>query len=326
MVVYNARDFAHEEDLWIGDLRDGSVGLAYKAPETTGKKVEIWWPQLAAGALYWIEYTHNGIDVSYPTASWIVRRMDVATARITIVAQGKMPRFGGQKYPERIRWDGHRLAAVVALPDDSWRIEIWDTRGTVTAALPVPGSPYDMALLGDAVLFTAGTPYPPSDSIGKMHTYVWQISAKQATEVGSGAFQVAGCDGLAAWISDPVASRDSTGYPVLQRVFSAAPPYTSALGLSPEPSESGTSGADYVACGSGTLAWLEVDGPRGTTGWDTLTVWQPGWSGPVQIQTAGGPYGFTIKGGWLAWIEYNDEMDQGRLRGIPLSLIPGWHG
>jgi hypothetical protein len=324
IVAFSARDFAHERDLWLGDLRDASVKVAYVAPEPKGKKVEVWSPQLAKGELYWLEYTHNGIDISYPTASWVVRRMNVGTGKVETVGHDNMPNFGGKKYVERLRWDGSRLAVLVVLPNRTWRIETWDEQGRLLADLPVTGTPYDMALVGDGILFTAGTPYPPNDAIGKMRTYLWHPGGT-AAEIGADAFSVAGCDGLGGWISDPTASQESTGRPVLQRVYGTMRPYTSSIPLSPEPVETGgTSGADAIACGSNTLAWLEADGPAGLTDVDALTLWQPQWSAPQQISTAGRPDRFALNGGWLVWFEYTAQSERGRLRGVPLSLIPNW--
>ncbi len=321
LVAYNARDPEHETSLWLGDLRDGSIEVAYVAAEKPEHKVDIWWPQLAAGQLFWIEYVHQGPNVQTPVTDWTVRRMEVSTHAVTIVAAGRMPALGGKKYPEIIRWDGHTLAAVEGIPHDKWQIELWDEAGQVQHTIPVSGTPFDVALVEGGVIFTAGTPYPAADTIGKMRLYRWTPGGG-TTRIGVDVYDVAGCSDLAAWIADPIASQESTGYPVSQRAHMARAPFEESTPLSPVPSpQTGIPGVDAVACDSGTVVWWEVEGSERTLGTDVLTVWQIGWSAPLQIETRGTGAALSARNGWIAWFEYRADYKYGRLRGVPISAF-----
>jgi hypothetical protein len=83
-------------------------------------------------------------------------------------------------------------------------------------------------------------------------------------------------------------------------------------------------GIDGMACGSGTVAWWERENddsaPRGV-----LTLWQPGWASPIQVDTEGNAsYFVSVRGNWLIWMEEDGRGDdplQERVRGIPLSIL-----
>lgn len=323
LVAFNARDYAHETDLWLGDIQDSAPTIVYTASEPSSThKVDIWSPQLASGKLYWIERVHTGSNAHTGTDSWTVRMMDTNTDQVISVARGEV---ATEKYVDKIRWNGQLLAASVEMPNESWLVELWNENGSVAASIPVLGTVYDLAIVGDGVLFTAGTGDPAHDSIGNMHTYYWSHGAGTANQIGTGAFNVAGCDGLATWIADPQASLDSTGNPISPRVFYATPPFSSASALSPEPSASGTIGIDEVACGSGTLLWLEQE-YGSANGSDVITLWQQGWMTPLQLATPGFVAGPAINGGWVVWFAFDNDIATGWVYGMPLQAIPGWHG
>jgi hypothetical protein len=315
----------HEEDLWLGDLRAGPVGIAYVAPKTAGHKADIWWPQLAGGQLFWVQNIHSGPNAGTDVTSWSVMRMDVATHAVTTVAHDNMPAYGGKKSVDKIRWDGHTLALSEALPDESWQIQLWDIAGKVQATIPVKGTPYDLALTKDGVIYTAGTTFPANDAIGLMRTYAW-TKATGSVQVGTGSFAVAADGDLAVWMNDPDSSANGTGYPISPRVYAAETPFTGSTPLSPVLSNKGTNGIDAVAAGSGTAIWMEVEGPPDKTQQDVLTAWQPGWKTPIQIKTNAMTVDLSVRGGWVVWFEYDTLTDIGRLRGVPLTILPGWHG
>lgn len=320
LVAFNARDFSHETSLWLGDLRAGPIGVAYVAPEASGKKEEIWWPQLGAGQLFWIEYAHSGADVNTDLTKWTVRRMDLATRVVSVVAEDSMPAIGGKKYVSQIRWDGHTLAAAEELPDGSWQIELWDAAGHVQQTIPVDRVLYDLALADGGIIYSTGVSDTAHDSIGHMRLFYWTASAG-STLIGTDGFDVAGCSDLVAWQSDPGASRGSTGSPVSQRVYVASAPFVKSEPESPIPSADGDPGIDSIACGSGTVFWWEVEGGR-ATGRDVLTAWQRGWSAPVQIKTEGNSADISVRDGWVVWFEYDANMENGRLRASPMSVLP----
>jgi hypothetical protein len=328
LVAYNARDFEHETSLWLGDLRDGSIEVAYVAAEDPAHKVELLWPQLAAGQLFWIEYVHQGPNVQTPVIDWTVKGMDVSTRAVTLVASGRMPDLGGKAYPERIRWDGHALAVMEGLAKDKWQIELWDEAGKVQQAIPVSGTPWGLALVDGGLLFTAGTPNPEQYAVGDMRLYRWTPTGG-TRQVGADVYDVAGCSDLAAWISDPAASQESIPMPVTERVYVARAPFEESTPLSPIPSEeTRVPGADAVACDSETVAWWEVEGgdelgSERTLGIDVLTVWQPGWQTPLQIETSGSGMYLSAGGGWIVWLEYSLSGTYGRLRGVPVSALAG---
>jgi len=321
LVAYNARDFEHETSLWLGDLRDGSIEVAYVAAEKPEHKVDIWWPQLAGGQLFWIEYVHQGPNVQTATTDWAVKRMDVSARAVTLVASGRMPDLGGKKYPEKIRWDGHTLVVMEGLANDKWQIELWDEAGTVQQTISVTGVPYDLALVDRAVIFSAGTRYPEADTVGKMRLYRW--TADGGTKlIGVDVYDVSGCSDLAVWIADPIASQENTGFPVSQRAYVARAPFEESQPLSPSPSpQTGIPGVDAVECDSDTVVWWQVEGSERTLGIDVLTVWQQGWSEPIHIQTSGIGADLAARNGWIVWFEYNMDMTYGRLRGVPVSAL-----
>ena len=226
LVAYNARDLEHQTSLWLGDLRDGSVEVVYVAAEKPEHKVDIWWPQLAGGQLFWIEYVHQGPNVLTPVTDWAVKRMDVSTRAVTLVASGRAADKGG---PERIRWDGRTLAVMEwDVPKDAWQVELWDEAGKVQHTIPVSGTPYDLALVDGGVFFSVGTPYPEADTIGKMRLYRWTVGGG-TKQMGVDVYEVAGCSDLAVWIADPIASQESTGFPVTERVHASWAPFAESF-------------------------------------------------------------------------------------------------
>jgi hypothetical protein len=321
LVAYNARDPEHQTNLWLGNLADGSVEVAYVATEKPGHKVDIWWPQLAGGQLLWIEYVHQGANVQTPVTDWSVKRMDVSTRQVTLIAAGRMPDLGGKKYPERIRWDGRTVAVMEGLAKDKWQIELWNEAGKVQQAIPVTGVAYDVALVDGGVIFTAGTLHPEADTVGQMRLYRWTADGG-TKQIGVDVYDVTGCSDLAAWIADPVASQHNTGFPVSQRTYAAWAPFEAPIALSPAPSEqTGIPGVDIVSCDSGTVAWLEAEGSERSLGIDILTIWRSEWPGPIQVETSGEPGDLSVKGGWIVWFEYNLDFTYGRLRGFPISAL-----
>jgi hypothetical protein len=104
-------------------------------------------------------------------------------------------------------------------------------------------------------------------------------------------------------VADPAASAGSTGYPLSERVDAVAESGGQPMALSPVHSDNGASGIDGVTCASNTVVWWEVEGPRSSTGVDTLTVWRPGWAAPMQIATYGTGEQFSAGNGWITWFE-----------------------
>lgn len=87
-----------------------------------------------------------------------------------------------------------------------------------------------------------------------------------------------------------------------------------------------------MACGSGTVAWWQREAYYDS--WlDALTVWQPSWSSPIQVDTEGNSSYFVAdRGGWLIWMEESGRDKaplMERVRGVPLSVLTqqrsGWH-
>jgi hypothetical protein len=137
-------------------------------------------------------------------------------------------------------------------------------------------------------------------------------------------FQINASGDLASWVADPIGSRDSTGYQQTGRLYAALAQFTSSQAVSPVDTGTGTKGIAGGACGSGTVAWWEEESYYDA--WQTvLTVWQPGWSSAVQVDTEGNAsYHVSLGGGWLVWAEeFGRETAPllARIRGVPISLL-----
>ncbi len=328
-VAFNARDAGDSGNLWYGDLRTGSVKVVYKATEAKGAVTDIWTPQLAAGKLLWIEDVHDGDSTSDPVKAWSLKTMDIASGTVTELAHDDMPKYGGRMYADSIKFDGKRIAVLEALADGTWRIEVRDLSGTVQGYAAVPGDPYDFALTSDGLLFTSGTQDPVSGAVGHMHLWRWTVGSGTKA-IGTDSYQVNSDGGLAAWVLDPDASKNVNGWFRDQRLYAAASPFTAPKAISPVLSATGTMGLDGMAVGSGTVAWWERESYVDQAWLDVLTLWQPGWSSPIQVDTGGSSsYFVSANAGWLVWTEEDGRgsADQKeRVRGIPLSVLASERG
>jgi hypothetical protein len=319
LVAFCARDAAHLRDLWFGDLRTGAVSVVYQAPANS----EIWWPQLAAGHLVWIEYHYHGAPGSSLPVDWTVRDMDLASRAVTVVDHDRMPKQGGHAYVSILRYDGERFAFGEALPDGHWQVEVRDTAGADRHSVAVSDSLYDVALVRDGVLFSSGVNEPTRDSIGKMHLDHWTL-ADGTHEVAADAFEVGGAGDLAAWVVDPKASQESSGAPQVPRLYVSRAPFTAAKPLSPVPDDKPTFDISWFSVAFDTIAWWETE-ENNTGGRFVLTVWRDGWQAPVQLLTDGYSPRVGARGGWLVWFE--EIRDEGtlalpqRIRGLPLAAL-----
>lgn len=322
LVAFNSSDYDNQGCLWYGDLATGSMRVAYQAQQTASNRVGLWWPQLAGGHLLWLEYVHDGPDVHLPVKGWAVKDMDLATRDVAVVAQGLTPGHGGQILVNEIRFDGKRIAMTETLAS-GWRIEIRDLAGKVQASIPAAGDPFDLALVTDGLVYSTGTDNPAIGSVGDMHFWHWTPSGG-AKEIGTDVFQINAEDNLAAWVADPLASKGATGYFQSPRLYVANAPFATPQPISPAVSATGSKGIDGMAVGSATVAWWEKENWHDA--WqDVLTVWQPGWASPIQIDTEGnGGYRLSVRGGWLVW-EEGFGRDAAplleRIRGVPLSVL-----
>ncbi len=323
MVAFNARDLEHERYLWLGDLRSRSINVAYEASESAGAKVDIWWPTLAAGQLLWLEYVHDGVDANHPIKSWSLRDLDVSSRKVRVLSSDKTPAYGGRLFVERIRFDGQRVGLLESTAGGRWQIEIRDLEGKVQNRIPIQGDPFDFALVTNGVLYTTGKNDLAHDAVGQMKLWYWQpLSGSRL--IGEDAFYVSAEGDLAAWMADPEASKQTTGAFNDQRIDVAGAPFTSTKAVSPEVSGNATIGIDGMSCGSGSVVWWERENtdstPRGV-----LTLWMPGWSLPIQIDTNGSEsYFVSVRGGWVVWAEEAGRESaplMERIRGVPLSVL-----
>ncbi len=322
LVAFNARDYEHQGNLWFGDLSKGSVGVAYQAHETASNRADILWPQLAAGHLVWLEYVHVGPDVNTTVSQWAVRDMDLATRKVKTVAQGAAPGQGGRELVTKMRFDGQHIAMAESL-SNGWRLEIVDLTGHVNFTVPTSEVPFDLALVRGGMLYSTGTDDAVHGTFGKMHLWSWTPD-EGSKEIGVDVFQINASGDLASWVTDPVASQGSTGNFQAARLYAATGVFTSGRPISPEDSESGTKGIDGAACGSNAVAWWQQENFHGA--WqDVLTLWQPGWSSALQVDTEGNEsYHVSLGGGWLVWSEEVGRDSAPlleRIRGVPLAVL-----
>jgi hypothetical protein len=321
-VAFNASDFDHQGDLWFGDLATKSIKVAYQAQQTAANRADIWWPQLAAGHLVWLEYVHEGPDVHTAVKSWAVKDMDVVSGSVKVVAQGLAPGHGGPTLVNEIRFDGEFIAMTESL-SSGWQIEIRDAAGQVKAKIPAAGDPFDIAQVTDGILYSTGTDDPTTGAVGKMRFWHWTAAAG-SSEVGADVFQVNADTSLAAWVADPVASQNTTGNFQEPRLYAGVAPFAHGQPLSPAVSPTGSKGIDGMACASASVAWWEMENWNGS--WqDVMTIWQPGWTSPVQVDTEGNEsYRVSVRGDWLVWSEeFGRDADplMERIRGVPLSTL-----
>jgi hypothetical protein len=205
-----------------------------------------------------------------------------------------------------------------------WRIQIIDLHGKVQSTIPVSGYPFDVALVSGGVLFSTGSLNATIGAVNHMHLWYWTPQAGSA-EVAPAVFQINAEGSLASWVSDPAGSNDTGGGNLQEpRLYASQSPFTLSQPLSPLVKADGSKGIDGASCGSGTVAWWEMENWAGS--WqDVLTIWQPGWASPVQIDTQGNEgYRVSVHGGWLVWSEeFGREALPllERIRGMPIATL-----
>jgi hypothetical protein len=321
-VAFNAENYEYQGNLWYGDLADRSLKIAYEAQQSTSNRVDVLWPQLAAGQLVWLEYVHVGPYVSTAVKAWAIKDMDLASGAVKTVAQGLAPGSGGTKLVNEIRFDGQRIALAETL-SKGWQLEIADLSGHIQHTVSSPQDIFDLALVSDGLLYSTGIDDLRLGTIGHMRLWHWTASGGPK-EIAPDVFQINASGDLASWVTDPIGSRDSTGYQQAARLYAALAPFTSSQAVSPVDSETGTKGISGAACGSGTVAWWEQESYYDA--WqDVLTLWQPGWPSAVQVDTEGNAsYHVSLGGGWLVWSEeFGRETSPllARIRGVPISVL-----
>jgi hypothetical protein len=310
------------QDLWYGDLRDGSAKIVYSTPEVANADTTISWPQLANGELVWVEYAWS-IPMR-PATEWWIKRLDVPNGKVRVLAHGLVPSQGGAKSVDGIRFDGGRIAVGETLASGKSQIELLDGEGHHLETVPISEGLYEWAFVSDGLIYTVGKYDASVDAYGQMHTFHW-TKASGSQEIGTDAFEVAADGSLAAWVVDVPASQYTTGMPQAGRLFATTGDYSAATPISPIADHKPTIGIRAISVGSDHVAWweLEDDGCCGGTGGRIdLTVWKPGWQSPVQIETDGESYDLSVKNGWLVWFEMFGR-DTERLRAIPLSVLDG---
>lgn len=322
IVAFNAIDYEHQGDLWLGDLSKGSVRVAYQAHQTASSRADILWPQLAAGQLVWLEYAHVGPDVNTAVRQWAVKDMDLASKKVTTVAQGAAPGQGGRVLVTKMRFDGQRIAMAESL-SKGWQLEITDLAGHVQSTVPTTEAPFDLALVRGGLLYSTGTVDDIHGTFGKMHLWSWTAGGGSKV-IGADVFQINASGDLASWVTDPAASQGSTGNFQTARLYAATGDFTTGRPISPVDSDTGTKGIDGAACGSNAVAWWEQENFHGA--WqDVLTLWQPGWSSALQVDTEGNEsYHVSLGGGWLVWSEEVGRDSAPlleRIRGVSMSVL-----
>jgi hypothetical protein len=320
-VAFNATDYENQGSIWYGDLTTGTVKVVYQAQQTPSGRIGIESVQVVGNQLVWLEILHAGPYVSAPAKSWAVKDMDVSTHAIKVLAQALAPAYGGPKLVNEMRFDGQQVALAESTAK-GWHVEIMDLTGVVRFTVATPAEPFDLALVTDGLLYSTGT----ANQIGAVgHMRLWHWSAGGGSQqIAADVFQINAEQSLAAWVADPMASQNTTGNFQAPRLYATTAPFTDALPISPVDSATATKGIDGMACGSGTVAWWEQE--NWNDAWqDVLTVWQPGWSSAVQVDTEGNEsYRVSVKGGWLVWEEgFGRDASPllERIRGVPLSVL-----
>ncbi len=324
-MAFNATDYDHQGDIWYGDLVTGSVKVVYQAQQSASARIDVQSVQVIGQQLIWLEYVHAGQYVSNQVKEWLVKAMDLGTLAVRVVAHGLAPASGGLALVNEIRSDGTRIAMAESLAK-GWQIQVIDLDGRVTSTIHITGEPFDIALVTDGLLFSTGTEND-AGAVGHLRLWHWTPNGG-STSIGADVFQINAHGSMAAWVQDAVASQQSTGNFQAPRLFVASAPFANPQPISPVVSETGTTGIDAMACGSGVVAWWEKEA-WGAAWHDVLTIWQPGWSTPVQIDTEGNEsYRVSVDGGWLVWEEgfgrENPPLLE-RIRGVPLSVLAGEH-
>ena len=325
--IVTGSDGANVWDLWLGDLRSGAVEVAYQAPAGN----ELASPQLAGGHLLWLEWTRQ-TGVPQPVGGpggpavieWWLKDMDIGSRQIRTVAHDRAPGFGGTALASEIRFDGAHLGIAESLKTGS-RIQVQDWPSLeVVQTVSVPDYLYDFALVGDGVLYSAGT--YEYNGYGAVRTHLTYAPRTGPTRVlAQDVYFVAASGDVVAWLADPSVSAftDSATSLPGPRVYVTDSKLGSAHAISPVPDGKPTVGIQGpIAVGSGTVAWWQQDG-NVVVGRDALTLWTPGASSPVQLATGEALGAFSLGGGWLAWIEDIGSGDNltTRVRAVPLSAV-----
>jgi hypothetical protein len=321
LVAFTATEEAGgREDLWYGDLRDGSVKMIYSTPKVANADTGLGLVQLVDGTLVWLEFEW---DVPLQSATqWWVKRMDVTNGKVQVLAHSMAPSKGGAKYVSGIGFDGSQIALSETLANGKFQIELLDSEGRHLRAIPVSLEVYGFAFVPDGLIYTAGKYDDSIGAFGQMHTFHW-TEASGSQEIGADAFEVAAEDKLAAWVVDVPASQYTTGMPQAGRLFATNGDYSAATPISPVADHKPTIGIRAISVGSDHVAWWELEDDGccgGSDGRIDLTVWKPGWQSPVQIETGGESYYLSVKNGWLVWFEMFGR-DTERLRAVPLATL-----
>jgi hypothetical protein len=324
-VAFNATDYEEQGYVWYGDLTTDSVRIVYKAQQTASERAGIESVHVVGDQLVWLETLHAGPYVSNPAKEWLVMDMNVSTSSVKVLARGLAPAYGGSKLVNEIRFDGRQIAMAETIASGS-QIELMDLTGTVRFTVSTADQPFDLALVSDGLLYSTGI----ANQIGAVgHMRLWHWAPGGSSEqIGTDVFQINAEQSLSAWVADPLSSQNTTGNFQAPRLYAATAPFTKAQPISPVDSATGTKGIDGMSCGSGTVAWWEQE--NWNDAWqDVLTIWQPGWSSPVQVDTEGNEsYRVSVGGGWLVWEEgfgRDQEPLLERIRGVPLSVLTSQH-
>jgi hypothetical protein len=320
-VAFNATDYESQGNVWYGDLATRSVKVVYQAQQTASERSRIESVHVVGDQLIWLETLHAGPNVVDPTKEWAVKTMDLSTRSVRVLAHGLAPAYAGPKLVYEIRFDGQQIAMAESTKK-GWQIEIMDLTGVVRSTVAVSTEPFDLALVAGGLLYSTGT----ENGIAAMgHLRLWHWTPGDGSrQIGSDVFQINAEGSLSSWVADPEASQNTTGNFQSPRLYAATAPFTNAVPISPVDSATATKGIDGMACGSGTVSWWEQENWNGA--WqDVLTVWQPDWSSPVQVDTEGNEsYRVSVKGGWLVWVEglgRDAAPLLERIRGVPLSVL-----
>lgn len=319
-IAFSAIDYAHQGEIWYGDLTDKSVKVVYQASEPASNRVDVQRPQLADGQLVWLERVHVGPDVNTDVKSWAIKDMDLASGAVKTVMSGSAPGHGGATLVMDIRFDGGRIALAESLAK-GWQLQIVDLSGRVQSTIPSSQDIFDLGLVSDGLLYSTGIDDVQIGTIGQMHLWHW-TPAGGSKEIAPNVFQINASGTLASWVADTAASQYSIGNFQAARLYTAVAPFSGGQAVSPVDTDTGTKGIDGAACGSGTVAWWEEENLSGA--WqDVLTLWQPGWSSAVQVDTGGNEsYYVSLGGGWLVWSEeLGREVVPERIRGVPISVL-----
>lgn len=310
------------QDLWYGDLRNGSAKIVYSTPKVANADTGLGLVQLVDGKLVWLEFAW-GVPLQSAT-EWWVKRMDVPNGKVRVLAHGLAPSKGGAKYVSGIGFDGSQIVLSEILANGKFQMEQLDAEGRHLRTIPVSREVFEFAFVPDGLIYTAGKYDDSISGFGQMHTFRW-TKASGSQEIGTDAFAVAAEGSLAAWVVDVPASQYTTGPLLASRLFATNGDYSAATPISPVADHKPTIGIRAISVGSDHVVWWELEDDGccgGNDGRIVLTVWRPGWQSPVQVATDGESYDLSVKNGWLVWFEMFGR-DTERLRAIPLSVLDG---